>query len=123
MLFEKAVRGKVRFSFRGSLSVEDLWDLHVEDLDTIFKRLNRQAQAQEGESLLEEKDGPDEILVLKIAIVRHIVGVKLAEKKADEDAAMRLVKKQKLLGILAQKQDESLLGMDEAELQKLINEL
>ena len=41
-IFEKATRGKMRFQFKGLVSVEDLWDLSVQDLDKIFKSLNSQ---------------------------------------------------------------------------------
>ena len=47
-LFIVASRQKFRFPFKGVATVEDLWDLDVRDLDTIFKALNSQKkQAQE----------------------------------------------------------------------------
>ena len=36
-LFVMATRGKYRFPFKGQISVEDLWDLSVKNLDSIFK--------------------------------------------------------------------------------------
>ena len=32
-IFEYAVRNKVRFPFKGMISVEDLWDLSLTNLD------------------------------------------------------------------------------------------
>ena len=41
-MFEVAVRNKFRFPFKGVISVEDLWDLSVQQLDGIFKTLKSQ---------------------------------------------------------------------------------
>jgi len=47
-VFEVAVTEKFRFPFRGQITVEDLFDLNVKDLDAVFKTLNSQLkQVQE----------------------------------------------------------------------------
>ena len=88
-MFEKATRLKLRFPFRGQIGVEDLWDFGVRQLDEIYKALNGQLKAQEGESLLDEKSDANEVLELQIDIVKHIVAVKLAEAKERENEAAR----------------------------------
>lgn len=122
-MFEKAVRMKLRFPFRGLCSVEDLWDLSVEDLDSVFKELNAELKEAKGESLLETKTKTDEILELKAAIIKRIVAVKLEEQKARENEMLKAEKKQKLLSILAEKQDEQYKGMSIEELNRLVDEL
>jgi len=122
-MFEKAARMKLRFPFRGQCSVEDLWDLSVEDLDGVFKELNAELKEAKGESLLEIKTKTDEILELKVAIIRRIVTIKLEEQKASENAGLRAEKKQKLLGIIAEKQDEQYKGMPLEDLTKLVEGL
>lgn len=121
-MFENAVRNKFRFQFRGQCSVEDLWDLDVQDLDTIFKNLTRQAKASAEESLLDEKSKESMVLAAKIEIVKHIVAVKLVERKAFANAVIAATHKQKLLGIIADKQDESLKAMTIEELQGLVSQ-
>lgn len=123
MLFEKASRLKIRFEHKGLCSVEDLWDLPLEILNTLFKRLNRRVKDSKEEDLLERKTKEDEILELQVEIVRHIVAVRLAEQKAWEERAERAAKKQKLLGLIAEKQDATLKEMSEEELIKMVNEL
>ena len=122
-MFEQASRLKLRFPFKGQCSVEDLWDLPLEALDLIFKGLNSQRKTQEEESLLETKSTEDEILGLKINIVKHVVKVRLEERKARENEAAKAAKKQKLLGIIAEKQDAALRDMSVDTLTKLVDEL
>ena len=122
-MFEKAVRLKLRFTHKGLCTVEDLWDIPLESLDRIFKDLNIKLKAQKEESLLETRSKEDEILDLKIAIVKHIVEVGLFEQKARTDLAAKSAKKQKLLGIIDEKQDSALRDMSVDELTKLVDEL
>ena len=122
-MFEKAVRLKLRFTHKGLCTIEDLWDIPLESLDRIFKDLNIKLKTQKEESLLETRSKEDEILDLKIAIVKHIVEVRLSEQKARTDLAAKSVKKQRLLGIIAEKQDSALRDMSVDELTKLVDEL
>ena len=122
-MFEKASRLKLRFIHKGLCTVEDLWDLPLKSLDSIFKELNNRLKMQKEESLLETKSNEDEILDLQIAIIKHVVEVRLAEKKLRLDAKEKAAKKEKLLGIIAEKQEEGLRGMSIEELTGLVNEL
>ena len=45
-IFEYAVRNKIRFPFKGMISSEDLWDLTLENLDSIYKTLNLKFRLQ-----------------------------------------------------------------------------
>jgi len=122
-MFEKASRLKLRFIHKGLCTVEDLWDLPLKSLDSIFKELNNRLKMQKEESLLETKSNEDEILDLQIAIIKHVVEVRLAEKKLRLDAKEKAAKKEKLLGIIAEKQEEGLRGMSIEELTGLVNSL
>jgi hypothetical protein len=122
-MFEKAVRLKLRFTHKGLCTVEDLWDIPLESLDRIFKELNTKLKTQKEESLLATRSKEEEILDLKISIVKHIVEVRLSEQKARKDLAAKLSKKQNLLGIIAEKQDNALRDMSVDDLTKLVDEL
>jgi len=122
-IFEYATRNKVRFSFRGMISVEDLWDLSLTNLDSIYKELNKQSKQSEEESLLNIKTQEDELLNVQIEIVKHIVSVKLAEKEAREKASAKKAQKQKIMSIIAAKQDEALQNSSIDDLQKMLDEL
>lgn len=122
-IFEAAVRNKFRFPYKGTISTEDLWDLSVQQLDSIFKTLKSQEKKAQEESLLEVRTPEDEVLTAKIEIVKHIVAVKLDEAKQAERAKENRDQKQKILGILAEKQDADLRNKTPEELQAMLNQL
>lgn len=122
-LFEVATRRKYRFPYRGSVSVEDLWDLRITDLDAVFKTLNAEAKKVSEESLLESKTKEDEELSDKIAIIRHVVSVKLEEKKVRENEKANREMKQKLLAIKAKREEAALENISDEQLDKMISEL
>lgn len=122
-IFEYASRNKVRFPFKGMISVEDLWDLSLTNLDSIYKTLNKQVKQSEEESLLSAKASLDTELEVQIAIVKHIVSVKLAEKEAAEKASAKKAQKQKIMSIIATKQDEALQNSSIDDLKKMLDEL
>lgn len=122
-IFEYATRNKIRFSFRGLISVEDLWDLSLTNLDSIYKELNKQSKQSKEESLLNIKTQEDELLNVQIEIVKHIVSVKLAEKEAREKASAEKAQKQKIMSIIAAKQDEALQNSSIDDLKKMLDEL
>lgn len=121
-LFEVATRTKMRFPYKGSSDVEQLWDLSVTELDKVFKALNSQSKQAKEESLLNTKSKEDEILDMKIEIVKYIVSVKLAEKEAREKASANREKNQKIMEIIAAKKDEALHNMSVEELERMLTE-
>lgn len=122
-LFESATRSKMRFPFKGMISVEDLWDLSLTNLDSVFKTLNAEAKKSEEESLLNIKSKEDEEISNKIEIVKYIVSMKLDEKKKREDAKKNAEMRQRLLEIKAKRQDAALENMSDEDLDKALAEL
>ena len=122
-IFEVATRHKFRFPFRGSISVEDLWDLTPENLDVIFKSLNSQKKKASEESLLSTNTSEDFELNTMIAIVKHIVSVKLDEISARNRAKAKREQQQKILSILNAKEDEALQNKSIDELQAMLEDI
>lgn len=119
-IFETATRMKMRFPFKGSISVEDLWDLTPDNLDTVFKTLNAEKKQVETESLLSTKSASDTELDIKIDIVRHIVAVKLSDAEKRAKAREIKAQKQKIMEIIATKQDAALNNKSVEELQAML---
>lgn len=122
-LFIKATRNKYRFPYKGQASVEDLWDLSLRELDTIFKALNAQVKQTNEESLLATKSKEDSILDAKIAIVKHIFQVKQSEAEAAKTAAANAAQRQRIGEIIAAKEDAALQGKTVEELRALYDSL
>lgn len=122
-VFEMATRNKFRFPYKGLISVEDLWDLGQVQLDSIYKNLNKEIKQIQEESLLSAKNSEDAELQTKIDIVKHIFTVKQQEAIQRSVDAENADKKRRIMEILAQKQDDSLMGKSEDELRKMLKEL
>lgn len=122
-LFETAIRNKYRFNYRGLITTEDLWDLKVEALDSIYKDLVKEAKKSEEESLLEVKTKEAKEVDCKIEIVKYIVKTKLEEKETRKQAAANRIQKQRILELINEKEDESLKSKSIDELKKMVEEL
>ena len=122
-LFENATRGKYRFSFRGSITVEDLWDLSPQNLDTIYKALTKELKQSQEESLLVKKTEVDAVLDDKINLVKYIVLTKLKEEDQRNKEREFKEKQQKILGLIADKQDNELQSKSIDELKDMLESL
>lgn len=122
-MFEFALRNKVRFPYKGMITVEDLYDLSVRDLDTIFKTLNAQAKRSQEESLLATKTKEDEALFIQIEIVKYVVATKLADAEAAKHSKEVKEQKQKIMEIIAAKKDAALQNMSLEDLQAMLDNL
>lgn len=107
-LFKVAVKKKYRFNYKGVLTVEDLWDLSVEDLDKIYKNLKSKLKDASEESLLNTVSKEDKELNNKIEIIKVIVADKLAAKEKAQKAQLQKQQNQRILEIIADKQDAAL---------------
>lgn len=119
-MFETAVRNKMRFPYKGQISVEDLWDLDVNALDGVFKTLNSKVKVSQEESLLRTRSKESEELMVQIEIVKYIVSVKISEAEARKNAEANRAKRQQILGILADKQESDLKNKSPEELQAML---
>lgn len=128
-MFEKAARLKIRFNTdRGQLTVEDLWQLPLTsatgriNLDDIAKGLQRDVRASaETTSFVDDAaDGPSEDLQLAFDIVKHVIAVRKAERDEAKSAEKKREDKQKILALIADKQDEALKGKSLEELTAMV---
>lgn len=117
-IFEFASRHRLRFSYKGSISTEDLWNLSLTELDSIFKMLNKQFKTSQEESLLETKSKENKDLEVKIAIVKYIVAAKQKEAEEKLQAEERKKRKQKIMEVMEARKDKKLEEMSDEELVK-----
>lgn len=122
-IFEYATRNKLRFPYKGSISVEDLWDLTPASLDSIYKVLNKQIKQEQEESLLTVKQDTDTDLDVQIAIIKHIVTVKLQEKEARVKAVEIKQRRDELAAIISEKEAQALKNLPVEELRKMMQDI
>lgn len=123
--FEKASRVKLRFATsQGSLTTEDMWQLSLNDLNTIAKGVNKQLRDEGEESFLStatKKAGSQNDL--RLEIIKHIIGVRESELADSKVRAENRAKLARLEELAANKEDEEFTkkSLDEinAEIAKL----
>ena len=121
-LFIRAIRNKYRFPFKGSITVEDLFDLKMEELDRIYRDLNKEVKKENEESLL-NINKTDSVLQDRIKIVKYVFNIKKAEDEERLLADSKKAKKEKILSIMATKQDEELHSKSYAELAEMLENI
>jgi len=129
-IFEYATRNKLRFaSTRGDLTVEQLWDVPLRSKDdfnlnavakTAFKALKDATE----ESFVENTRTALHLkLEATLEVIKHVIEVGLNEEASAKRRADNKIEREKLLGILADKQNGKLSALSENELKKRIQAL
>lgn len=134
--FIKASRLKLRFSTpQGLLSVEDLWDLPLSveyapanrakpaNLDDIAIGLNKQLEETGNKSFVKKASAVDEATRLKFDIVLYVIEVRQEEAELAEKKASDTLKKQQIMALIADKENEAMKGRSVDELRALLAEL
>lgn len=123
-IFERASKQKLRFSTsKGSLSVEDLWDLSLESLDTIAVKIDQALQDSGTKSFIGKKNTENTKLTLQLEILKYIIQVKLDEKERKAKRVEKQAKLAQLQELYASKSNEELQSKSREEIQKMIADL
>jgi hypothetical protein len=120
-MFEKASRKALRYnSIKGQITTEHLWNLPLTsrdnfDLDSVAKAIAQDISKEEQTSFVDTtKTSSDNNL--RLDIVKHIIEYKLAQKEANEKRAETIHRRNTIIGILSEKQEEGLRSMSKEEL-------
>ena len=124
-IFELASRLKLRFNFNGTVSVEQLWDVKQDNLDSLITYEEQLTEVVEsyGKSTRRKagrKTKEQELNELRLAIVSAILDTKIKEREEEMEASKAKSNNQKILGIIAEKEDAELRAMPADELRKLL---
>lgn len=121
--FEIASRKHYRYPYNGMVSTEDLWDLNVAQLDSIFKKLKAQSRQAQEESLLAKKTQEDVDIENKIDIIRFIVEYKQNLQKEAEEAVTKAHRRARIEEILYERENADLRTKSPEELRAMLDEL
>lgn len=117
-IFEKAAKQKLRIqSDKGALTVEQLYDLSLTNLDKIARKVNAELKSLEEESFVDLKPNPQKYsLDLQLNILKTVIKTKLDEKAASEAAMEKANKRKILLEALDMREKEDLLNKSKEEI-------
>lgn len=119
-IFERGTRRKIRFFHDGVQSIEQLWQLHPETIDEMYKGIQSgytDVPSLSGNSGMSEDD------TLRCAILTHIYEALIAEER---EVALELGKRrerQRILGLMQRRQDADDEGKSLEELEAMLNAL
>lgn len=119
-IYKQASREQLRFQTeRGSLNVEQLWSLPLNELDSLAVSLEEKYKESGKKSFLIKKSVKDKQLKLKFDIVVDILNSLVEER--DEMSANLEAKKhnEKIDMLIVKKQENELEELSIAELEKL----
>lgn len=118
--FKKASRLKLRFqTSKGVLSVEQLWDLSLNELDGLAVHLEESCK-NKTKSFLNKKTEQDELSQLRFDIVMDVLTIKVEEREALQKANENKLHDQKILQLIQAKKEEQLSNLTVEELEKLL---
>lgn len=125
--FFNAIRKKYRFNTaQGALlTMEDLCDLPLQhnskpSLDSVAITLNRQLKQFSEESFVNKKSVGQSEVQEKLEIVKYIIEIKQKEEEARTNAANIKQQNQRLLELLAQKEDAELLNKSADDIKAML---
>ncbi len=124
-MFEIAARKKLRFeSTKGDLTAEQLWEAPLRgasgfNLDQIARAADRKVKSLTEESFVENRSSKASIRAeLCLDIIKYVIETRLAEDEAKLARADKLKQKEKIVTILAEKEDDDLKKMTTKQLKE-----
>ena len=122
-MYKQASKLKLRFQTnKGILSVEQLWDLSQTDLSNAVKAVKKILKKTDDDELsfLEDSKVVDVENQLRFDILKDVYLTKKKEAEELRDAAETKAHNQKILTLIAEKQEGKLKEMSIEELEKLL---
>lgn len=121
--FEVAARNK--FTFRrpsgGLVNAQDLLSLGLPELNEIAIALNNQKKSSKVSFISKSK--VDEVVDAKLEVVKHVIACKQEDAAVRSNATANRQEEQKLMGALANKQEQALGELSEEEIEKRLKKL
>lgn len=119
-MYKKATELKLRFqTSKGLLTIEQLFDLSLEELDSLAVSFEKEYKASGKKSFLVKKSAKDKELKLKFNIVLDVLDTKVEKASILSNASEIKKSNSKLDEIITRKQDAKLEDMSIEELKKM----
>lgn len=114
------MKNKLRFTFNGRLTTEDLWDLNTTQLSQLSVNITKLKSDSNAGSLIKVENDKDKEIEMQLEIIKYIFETKNAEIDAAQKATKTKENNQKIMAIIDMKKNNQLLDMDIEELESMI---
>jgi hypothetical protein len=119
--FKEASRQKLRFTTsKGLLTVEQLWDLSLTELDALAVALETEHEKSGKKSFLIKKSVKDKTAKLRFDVVFEVLTALAEEAETVKTAKEIKEHNEKIYQLIAEKQEEGLKGKSEKELKAML---
>lgn len=110
-IYKLAAKQKVRISTpKGSLSAEQLFELSLDELDTLAVNLETEYKGSAKKSFVHKKTEKNDLAKLKFDLVIDVLETKVAERDAAAEKAEKDEHNEKIMALIVEKKDEELKG-------------
>lgn len=120
-MYKEALQKKLRFKTnKGMITTEDLFDLSLQNLNTLAIMLDKKISEAPKKSFIEELPAEKNDDELRFSIVKDVINTKLKARKDNIDKVQADAQKKRILEILAKRNDEELEKKSTEELRAMI---
>lgn len=120
-MYKEALQKKLRFKTnKGMITTENLFDLSLQNLNTLAIMLDKKISEAPKKSFIEELPAEENDDELRFSIVKDVINIKLKARKDNIDKAQADAQKKRILGILAKRNDEELEKKSTEELRAML---
>lgn len=120
-MYKEALQKKLRFKTnKGMITTEDLFDLSLQNLNTLAIMLDKKISEAPKKSFIEELPAEENDDELRFSIVKDVINIKLKARKDNIDKAQANAQKKRILEILAKRNDEELEKKSTEELRAML---
>ena len=120
-MYKEALQNTLRFKTnKGMISTEDLFDLSLQNLDTLAIMLDKKISEAPKKSFIEELPAEENDDELRFSIVKDVINIKLKARKDNIDKAQINARNKRIAELIAKKEDEALENKSIEELRAMI---
>jgi len=122
-MYKQLIKDGARFSTpKGMLSLEQLFTLSIEELNSLAVSLDDAYEKSKGKSFIEKRTTKDKGIKLQLDVVLDILQDKQEEVEQAKEKAANKARNNKIREIIAEKQDTDLASKSIKELTSLLTE-
>lgn len=120
-MYKEALQKKLRFKTnKGMITTEDLFDLSLQNLDTLAIMLDKKISEDPKKSFIEDLPAEENDDELRFNIVKDVINIKLKARKDNIDRAQMDARNKRIAELIAKKEDEVLENKSIEELRAMI---